>query len=253
MGGVLHLSSDIGGEVVAGPAGDPEAARAVRRRATSAAVQRVEAFHILAHDGALLAVVGRLLGTTPLVHGPRVLRVLLPNALADTTPPHQDHVYAQGTQQVVTAWIPLTDCPRDRGGLRLLPGSHRGGVLPLVEGCNGWQGVAADEDDRRWSAADYSVGDVVLFHSLTVHAALPNLTDRARLSVDYRYQDRHEPIARRSLYPERFPNVPGWDDLCRAGRWARPWAPGPVTGPVVEWEAAHTFVARARDAGDGLG
>jgi uncharacterized protein YukE len=41
-----------------------------------------------------------------------------------------------------------------------------------------------------------SAGDVLIFHSLTVHAAGPNLSDRLRLSLDCRFQD-----ARRVLNP----------------------------------------------------
>jgi len=44
-----------------------------------------------------------------------------------------------------------------------------------------------------------NAGDVLIFHSLTVHAAAPNLSDRLRLSLDCRFQD-----ARRVLNPSNL-------------------------------------------------
>jgi hypothetical protein len=67
---------------------------------------------------------------------------------------------------------------------------------------------------------------VVLFGSLTVLGALPNLTVRLRLSFDYRYQRSSEPIARPSLGPHfaGHPEMPGFDELSRgwaSGRWCQ--------------------------------
>jgi ectoine hydroxylase-related dioxygenase (phytanoyl-CoA dioxygenase family) len=41
-----------------------------------------------------------------------------------------------------------------------------------------------------------NAGDVLIFHSLTVHAGSPNLSDKLRLSLDCRFQD-----SRRVLNP----------------------------------------------------
>jgi ectoine hydroxylase-related dioxygenase (phytanoyl-CoA dioxygenase family) len=43
---------------------------------------------------------------------------------------------------------------------------------------------------------DVRAGDVLIFHSLTVHAASPNYSDRIRVSMDCRFQD-----SRRVLNP----------------------------------------------------
>ena len=47
-----------------------------------------------------------------------------------------------------------------------------------------------------WAGGQVNAGDVLIFHSLTVHAASPNLSDQMRLSIDCRFQD-----ARRALNP----------------------------------------------------
>lgn len=53
-----------------------------------------------------------------------------------------------------------------------------------------------------WRNQDMKEGDVILFHSLTVHAARPNITaDSLRVSVDYRYQGVPQPVVADSLEP----------------------------------------------------
>ena len=50
-----------------------------------------------------------------------------------------------------------------------------------------------------------------MFHSLTVHKALPNVTeDRMRISLDNRYQSVHEPIAEHMLTPHLSQDI-GYD------------------------------------------
>jgi hypothetical protein len=51
----------------------------------------------------------------------------------------------------------------------------------------------------RWVGGDFEAGDVIVFHSLTVHKALPNLTPRLRLSMDCRFQRLSDPVNRDSL------------------------------------------------------
>jgi hypothetical protein len=117
-------------------------------------------------------------------------RVAVPGHPDRATLPHQDHYYVGGRTDIWTVWLPLTDCPRSLGPLLVLPGSHRGGVLPHDVRASGVQGVVVPED-ATWAGADLRVGDALMFGSLTVHRSLPNLSgDRLRLSVDYRYEPK---------------------------------------------------------------
>ena len=110
-----------------------------------------------------------------------------------TTPPHQDHYYVRGSTELWTAWLPLDDCPAEQGGLAVLPRSHTRGLLPHAGEGPGRQGATVP-DDSEWATSDYACGDVLLFHCLTVHRALHNLTlNRLRISVDYRYQPASHP------------------------------------------------------------
>lgn len=181
------------------------------------AIQRLESFHRLAHDPALLQLLRAVIDDDVLVHPRKIARISWPDC-GHTTPPHQDFRYIQGTADVLTVWTPLGRCPVDLGGLRVLRGSQAAGLRPVMR-ARGAGGLAVEsrDDDPDWVSIDYEPGDVVVFHSLTVHGALPNRTDRLRLSVDFRYQAVTEPITEASLHPHFHPIVPDWAEL--TGSW----------------------------------
>jgi Phytanoyl-CoA dioxygenase (PhyH) len=98
----------------------------------------------------------------------------------------------------------LGDCPRELGGLAVWPGSRHRGVIDhgFVPGVGGL-GIRTDRiPDVRWYSTDYRIGDVLIFHSLTVHGALSNRTaDRLRISADFRYQRAGDRFAAHMLRP----------------------------------------------------
>ena len=176
-------------------------------------IQRGQSFHRLAHDPSLVRMLQTLVDDDLLVHPRKIARVSYPKA-DFTTPPHQDFRYIQGTTDAFTVWIPLGPCPVELGGLRVLRGSQNSGLLPTVNATGaGGLAVEVDDDDPDWATVDYQPGDAIVFHSLTVHGAIPNVSDRLRLSVDYRYQSRHDPVAAPSLQPHFHPRVPDWPAL----------------------------------------
>jgi hypothetical protein len=182
-------------------------------------IQRLEAFHALAHQPPLLAALRNLFGEEVLVHPRNIARVMFPQNNDYTTPAHQDYVHIQGTEETWTAWIPLGDCPRELGGLEVLPGSHRFGALP-VRSANGAGGLGVETDGLglEWAGGDFHCGDVLLFQSLCVHRGFNNQTpDRVRLSVDYRYQGVSQPLTEGSLLPHF--NRLSWEEIYRG--WSR--------------------------------
>lgn len=177
-------------------------------------LQSAEPFHALAHHPALVRLMGSLVADDLLVHPRKIARVSFPDNPRGVTPPHQDFRYIQGTTDVFTAWVPLLPCPPELGGLRVLRGSHERGLLP-VEAENVVMGITipTDDDDPDWATAAYEPGDVLVFHSLTVHGALPNHAGTLRLSADFRYQSANEPLVGGSLKPHWHPRVPDWPEL----------------------------------------
>jgi ectoine hydroxylase-related dioxygenase (phytanoyl-CoA dioxygenase family) len=100
----------------------------------------------------------------------------------------------KGDPEFYTVWIPLHDCTMEEGSLRILEGSHRLGFLdhrrddlhvPELE-----LGAAMEEN---WVSGTVRAGDVLIFHSYTVHAANPNVSCNMRISLDCRFQSsQHE-------------------------------------------------------------
>jgi len=176
-------------------------------------ILKEELFHELAHHGKLLQLYETLFDSTPLPHPRHIARVLIPGQKVSPTPMHQDYIQVQGSAEVWTCWIPLGDVPRKLGGLTILRGSHKDGVLE-VTGASGAGGLEAIicESPHTWVEDDYEAGDVITFHSLTIHKALPNkMRNVIRLSCDYRYQSVDQPIEEKSLKPHL--QIAEWDEI----------------------------------------
>jgi hypothetical protein len=176
-------------------------------------VMKGERFHALAFDSGLMAMLRTLFGEEPLPHARNIARIIFPQNTLHTTPSHQDYIHIQGTEETYTAWIPLGDCPVTLGSLAVLAGSNTGEIYP-VHSAYGAGGVGIDTEKLpfTWVGGDFDCGDAVVFHSLTVHKAFPNLNpDHIRLSVDFRYQPLSHPIEASSLLPH-FAQVT-WEDI----------------------------------------
>ena len=166
-------------------------------------LQCLESFHALAHRHEIVDAVAALVQDQVLVHPRNIARIVGPETSKHTTAPHQDFIFIQGTPTTYSAWFPLMDCPLTTGALGVLEGSHKQGVLPVFKaGGPGGLAVETSTLGLTWRAADFRAGDVLLFHSHTVHAATHNQTrDRLRVSVDYRYQAVSDPVINDGLLP----------------------------------------------------
>ena len=177
-------------------------------------VQRLEAFHALPHHPSVHRVMAALLGDTAFPHPLSIARLVFPGNESWTTPPHQDFPNNQGTPELYACWVPLADCPVELGSLSIMAGSHKRGMAPLEFSLGaGNRQARVDErfDGLGWVGGDFARGDAVVFHSLTLHRALPNTTDRMRLSVDYRFQREGETLTDGCLEPH-FARLT-WDEI----------------------------------------
>jgi hypothetical protein len=174
-------------------------------------INRLESYHALKHHPRLLGLFERMLGAPVFPH-PRVLmRNIFPNRPEYTTKAHQDYPNVQGTPEVYTAWIPLIDCPPEVGGLQVARGSHTLGVLEFGIG-NGAGGIEIlDPLEGRWTGGPMRAGDVLVFHSLTVHKGIENRSARLRMSVDCRYQRVRDPFNPDNANPDGQPLT--WEEV----------------------------------------
>jgi ectoine hydroxylase-related dioxygenase (phytanoyl-CoA dioxygenase family) len=155
------------------------------------------------------------------LHKRKLMRYTRPHTTT-VTPAHYDLIYLRGgTSRLVTAWIPIGDCPVEMGGLVYLEGSHAIGVdmeaefsrkaadLTPEERINaynrnmtegGWVSKdlpdMAERFNTRWLVADYEAGDVVLHSPFMIHASTTNVDrhNRIRLSTDIRFQNVDDEI-----------------------------------------------------------
>ena len=90
---------------------------------------------------------------------------------------------------ILTLWLPLVDATPENGCLRLIPGLHKGGLLP--HRTKPGLGTAIHGDllaHQRIVTLPMRKGSVLLMHKHTPHSSSRNSTDTVRWSIDLRYQ-----------------------------------------------------------------
>jgi hypothetical protein len=191
----------------------------------------------------LRGLVRQILGPAAFCYPAKVLRTVYPEPPFQVTKGryvHQDFAVS-GVQDMLTTWLPLMDIPAPLGGLAVLPGSHLGPPLrPRL--------LRADEPG--WATTDYRPGDVLLFHCLTSHAALPNHADRLRISTDVRWQAPDQPapaelvLAPAAVPARRGPQVELFSRLLSRESWWEPVPSGLVLQPRQQLVAAPPAPSR---------
>ena len=164
-------------------------------------IYQLPEFHELQHHPQLVGLFERMWNEPVLPHPRLIGRVIFPQREAFTTPAHQDFIPIQGTPETYTVWFPLSDVPKEMGGLQVAAQSHLHGVYDFrpTLGAGGME--VTDPLNNKWVSNPFRQGDVLVFHSMTVHKGLPNTSDSLRLSMDARYQKVSDPIAPDSLQP----------------------------------------------------
>jgi len=178
----------------------------------------LESLHRLKHHPNIVGLFERLFGEAVLVHPLLVARNIFPQSEAFdfTTGSHQDRVHIGGGTSYAV-WVPLGDCPREKGSLIVAAGSHTEGVrdFTIAGGAGGLETV--EDFAGQWVGSDFAIGDAVIFMDTVAHKALPNRTRELRQSFDARYQRLADPIAEVSV--RTYGDMMTWDEAY-AG-WSR--------------------------------
>ena len=188
-------------------------------------------FDMITH-GPLLDVVEALIGpeitSNPIQHvrlkPPAInLRETENRAHIMATDWHQDRAVAHedGDQtQMVTVWLAISDATLENGCLQAIKGKPR-----MYPHCPKKQTAIADGflDLDQAVPLPVPAGGAVIFHPLTPHASLNNVSDRFRWSFDIRYNVTGQPtgrahfpsfVARSRAHPERvLTDWRDWRDL----------------------------------------
>jgi len=198
-----------------------------------------EQLHRLRTHPDVLALFARIFGEPALAHPMFVQRNIFPQAdgFDFTTGAHQDRVHIGGATSYAM-WMPLGDCPREKGALAVAAGSHTQGILPTKVGSGAGGMDIAVPIPGTWTTGAFRAGDALIFQDLTVHKALANRTREIRMSFDARYQKISEPIADTNMIP--YAGCGAWAEVY-AG-WEQPdnqyyWKDLPLT--VVPLDRSH--------------
>jgi hypothetical protein len=157
----------------------------------------------------LADLMAQLLGPAGFCYPLKLPRIVYPVSVVPRQPGNVVHQDYGSVQDMFTSWVPMGDVPRTLGGLAVKPGSQRSSRVryrPL------------DRLEPGWATTDYQAGDVIVFHCLTTHAALPNQESRMRFSAEYRWQLGDQPAPRRVVIGPRgneigsrlFARAPWW-------------------------------------------
>lgn len=139
-------------------------------------------------------VMRQIMGPNAFCYPLKLARVVYPTTFVPQQPGGIVHKDYSAVQDMFTTWVPLVDIPSSLGGLAVRAGSQRhAGFVPRP----------MDGREPGWATTDYRPGDVLVFHCLTTHAALPNHGDRLRLSAEYRWQLTDDPVPERMVRGRR--------------------------------------------------
>ncbi|WP_137700666.1 phytanoyl-CoA dioxygenase family protein [Marimonas lutisalis] len=114
---------------------------------------------------------------------------------------HQDKAVAHeegDNTQMVTVWLAMNDATVENGCLQVIPGKPQ-----MYPHCPKTQTAIADGfiDPAKAVPLPVKAGGAVIFHPLTPHASLANLSDRFRWSFDIRFNVTGQPTGR-GHFPE---------------------------------------------------
>ena len=106
------------------------------------------------------------------------------------TPAHQDGYYFMIKPQVaLTMWLSLGEADAENGAVCYIPGSHKKGMrehgktflLGFSQGLTDW----SEEDTKAEVQMQAGPGDILVHHSLTIHRANANESDRHRRAIGF--------------------------------------------------------------------
>ena len=178
-----------------------------------------EELHRLRTHPRVIGLFSRIFDEPALAHPMFVQRNIFPQSgsFDFTTGSHQDRVHIGGATSYAL-WMPLGDCPREKGALAVAAGSHTQGILETRVGTGAGGMDISVPIPGTWVTGGFKAGDALIFQDLTVHKALPNCTREIRMSFDARYQPSSQPVADTNMAP--YSGCGTWEEVY-AG-WQRP-------------------------------
>lgn len=165
-----------------------------------------EAFQELWCNEKLLNMCEQFIGPDVACHPVWNLRAKPPNVDTTVVPWHQDSAYfceESYDHMIMIAWIPFLDTDANNGGMQVMRGSQKKGVVAKHTCGVGdtWFVDLSEEEMERTMGVDPE-NDVItchvpyrgmlLFNNITAHRSVHNISNDVRWSVDLRWQSPHD-------------------------------------------------------------
>jgi len=186
-------------------------------------VSQIAAVHNILEHPNLVNLISQLLDGEVVTTTYKWLRAVSPG---DYTGLHIDRVYmGNGSQKLLTAWIPFVPVSTRNGGLIWLPKSHtdkvvREKIRDYIE-CpigndgtsSGWLQTHPGELGEPWHTHDFEIGSVAIFGLDLLHQTIPNKSEEFRITCDTRWQPLNDKVdprvkhIRKPIFLKEFVNL----------------------------------------------
>ena len=112
------------------------------------------------------------------------------NDVYHTVPFHQDAKSMDGSSNSIVVWIPLQNTPKKLGAIRIIPRSHKLGIIAKEIDDFGFGYVdSTDYLENDITDIETELGDILFFDSKLIHASGENKSHSTRWSCQFRYND----------------------------------------------------------------
>ena len=149
------------------------------------------AFARLIADERLTGVAADIIGPNVQLHHTKSF--VKPAEIGSPFPLHQDAPYfPHDNHSMIAAIIHFDDAPLEKGCLRVMPGSHKLGMLPHI-GAGGWHLDPQEYPVENATPLPAKAGDAVFFSYLTIHGSGINTSDEARTTLLIQMRDPADP------------------------------------------------------------
>ncbi|MEQ4207415.1 phytanoyl-CoA dioxygenase family protein [Actinopolymorpha sp. B9G3] len=170
-------------------------------------VQQIAEPHELGGEWMALARDPRILDTVEMLIGPNIqlyysMMMMKPARQGSRAPWHQDFAFfVHDRASLVACQVYLDDSTLENGCVRVVPGSHRDGLLNHFHGDEFTEMVQGDtaEFDAREVALPVKAGGVAFWHCMTLHSSHPNTSAFPRRAIVFEYKDANARLLKGSF------------------------------------------------------
>jgi phytanoyl-CoA hydroxylase len=162
-------------------------------------VQQIAEPHEMGGEWMALARHPRILDVVEDLLGPNIqlyysMLMMKPPREGFTAPWHQDFAFfVHDRADLLACMVAIDDATLENGCLRVVPGSHKLGIVNHFKDGRFTQVAQGDtsafDDPNRQRALPVKAGGIILWHSLTLHSSQPNRSEHPRRAIVFEYKD----------------------------------------------------------------